>query len=537
MENVMNLTGLQIILICIYSGLAQVDSLTYRTGLNGIIMSGVITGIILNKVEIGLFVGALIQAYGLGLSTYKGESIPNFNAAAIITTIFATNNTEALSLSIALGMPVALIGMKIDGLIRMANSLIRRNVDKYVLEANIKRIRSFNSLGLFIWFIARAIMMALYLLVGLITVPYIVTYISIRIPWISQAFEVAAHILPAIAIAVILKFMQVKKYLAYLIVGFTFAAYLEMPTFGISLIGFAIALVVYKQNIRPEDLIYDEKIEFNQRYSDKQLKKLHRSHILNLQSSWNYERMQALGYLSSIIPVLYDSYGDNPQLLEKALRTHAQFYNTEPIMSDIIFGMNIALEEEGDGEDVIEITAEVKNAFMDPFAKVGDTIFGVIAGVILGSLAIHISLQNSLIGLLIIVAYSLFILFFVRPYLFNLGHKYAQDFLKLLGNKLDTFIKSASAYAITVIGGLIVTLVKVRFGGLYNIKESKYYLNFSSDVLDVIMPYFGSLLLVLMYYYLLKHKRVNISRLIIGTVIVILVITFIGVNTPLRLLV
>ena len=36
-----------------------------------------------------------------------------------------------------------------------------------------------------------------------------------------------------------------------------------------------------------------------------------------LQGSWNYERMQGLGYLTTMLPVIDKLYGDRPELKQK----------------------------------------------------------------------------------------------------------------------------------------------------------------------------------------------------------------------------
>ena len=47
-----------------------------------------------------------------------------------------------------------------------------------------------------------------------------------------------------------------------------------------------------------------------------------------LQLSWNFERMQGLGYCYCILPILKKLYRDNPEGLKKAVKRNLEFFNT-----------------------------------------------------------------------------------------------------------------------------------------------------------------------------------------------------------------
>lgn len=66
--------------------------------------------------------------------------------------------------------------------------------------------------------------------------------------WFTNGLSIAGSILPVVGIAILLQVMPTKKYLSMLIVGFIFAAYLNLPILGISLAGFAIAYYYFTMN-------------------------------------------------------------------------------------------------------------------------------------------------------------------------------------------------------------------------------------------------------------------------------------------------
>ena len=123
---------LQILFLTIYSGVAQVDALSFGFGLNGIIQTGVVTGLVVGRPELGLLVGGTLQSYALGIGTYGGASIPNWTSAAMLVTALGTSIDQAESLITLIGVPLAALGVQFDVIGRMSNTLFQRRADVYV---------------------------------------------------------------------------------------------------------------------------------------------------------------------------------------------------------------------------------------------------------------------------------------------------------------------------------------------------------------------------------------------------------------------
>lgn len=65
------------------------------------------------------------------------------------------------------------------------------------------------------------------------------------------------------------------------------------------------------------------------------------------QGSWNFERMQALGFAYSMVPVIKRLYPDpNSQERKDAIKRHLEFFNTQPFVAAPVLGVTIAMEEE-----------------------------------------------------------------------------------------------------------------------------------------------------------------------------------------------
>lgn len=96
---------------------------------------------------------------------------------------------------------------------------------------------------------------------------------------------------------------------------------------------------------------------------------------LLLQGSWNFERMQSLGFLYAMAPALRRLYRGEEEL-QAAMRRHLEYFNTHPFMASPVLGAAVHLEERqslGEAGDVD--VAEFKRLVMAPYAAVGDALF------------------------------------------------------------------------------------------------------------------------------------------------------------------
>ena len=104
--------------------------------------------------------------------------------------------------------------------------------------------------------------------------------------------------------------------------------------------------------------------------TDKDFRQINRRSLFGFQLGWNYERMQASGYLYTILPQLRKIYGDGTPELKKMMKTHTQFFNTSNFFNTIITGIDLAVEEkEGIGGE--ETVVGMKTGLMGSFASIG----------------------------------------------------------------------------------------------------------------------------------------------------------------------
>lgn len=93
-----------------------------------------------------------------------------------------------------------------------------------------------------------------------------------------------------------------------------------------------------------------------------------------LQASWNYEKLQNLGFLFVMAPALRWLFREDE--LTRAFARHLEKFNTHPYLAGPILGVSLALEEkEKRGEEDLVGVEGFKEMTMAPYGAMGDSFF------------------------------------------------------------------------------------------------------------------------------------------------------------------
>ena len=95
-----------------------------------------------------------------------------------------------------------------------------------------------------------------------------------------------------------------------------------------------------------------------------------------LQSTWNFERQQGVGWAYALQPALDELYAD-PATRRARLAEHTAYFNTQPTLASLALGAVAQLEGEragGAGPDAVAM-ARVKAALGSTLAALGDRLF------------------------------------------------------------------------------------------------------------------------------------------------------------------
>ena len=192
-----------------------------------------------------------------------------------------------------------------------------------------------------------------------------------------------------------------------------------------------------------------------------------------LQGSWNYERMQNLGWAYSLIPAikkLYTTKEDQAAALER----HLEFFNTHPYVAAPIIGVTLALEEEKANGAAIDDAAiqGVKIGMMGPLAGIGDPVFWFTVRPILGALGASLALTGNIIGpLIFFLAWNAIRMAFLW-YTQELGYKAGSEITKdMSGGILQDITKGASILGMFILAVLVERWVSIKF--VFNVSSVK----------------------------------------------------------------
>lgn len=270
----------QIILITLYSGVQILDELQIWSGLNTPIGAGFIVGLIMGNIPVGLFIGASMQLMILGVGTFGGASRIDATIGTVLATAFSIS-IHGMSPQVAISsiaVPVATIMIQLDILARFTNTYFAHRIDHDIETFNYKGIERNYLLGALPWALSRAIPVFLALAFGSGLVQSIANALNGSWAWLGNGLSLAGATLPAVGFAILLRYLPVKKHVAYLILGFTITTLFSvifsnvqslgagiaaiskgfsvkfngMPMLAIALLGFALSIMHYKGSVNED---------------------------------------------------------------------------------------------------------------------------------------------------------------------------------------------------------------------------------------------------------------------------------------------
>ncbi len=184
-----------------------------------------------------------------------------------------------------------------------------------------------------------------------------------------------------------------------------------------------------------------------------------------IQGSWNYERMQNLGWAFSLIPAIKKLYTTKEDRAA-ALTRHMEFFNTHPYVASPIIGVTLSLEEErANGSAIDDVAIQgVKIGMMGPLAGIGDPVFWFTVRPILGALGASLALGGNLMGpILFFVLWNAIrwaFIWYTQEFGYKAGNAITKD---LSGGLLQDITKGASILGMFVLAVLVERWVSIKF--------------------------------------------------------------------------
>ena len=220
---------------------------------------------------------------------------------------------------------------------------------------------------------------------------------------------------------------------------------------------------------------------------------------MNLQASFNYERMQAAGWLYSILPGLEKIHEDKEDL-KISMGHNLEFFNTHPFLVTFVMGIILSLEQQK--ADINTIRA-VRVAAMGPLGGIGDAIFWFTLVPITAGITANMAINGSILGPILFLLIFNVVQFGIRFFLMSWSYSLGTKAIELLTANAKEFTRAASMLGVFIVGALTS-----NYGGTtiaLEIANGEKPIVIQ-DILDGVLPKLIPLTITLLLFYLLKKK-------------------------------
>lgn len=270
----------------------------------------------------------------------------------------------------------------------------------------------------------------------------------------------------------------------------------------------------------------------NGKLTNKDLTQIYGRYI-HLNGMNDYPGQMHAGFTYSIIPALKKIYADNKEKRIDAYQRHMnEYFNVTPYLSGLPLGVVLAMEEQNAADDDFDTSTitGIKTALMGPLSAIGDTLFHATLRVIATAVVISMASAGNILGPI------LFLLIFNIPQFicrwWSLKSGYSMG-TKLLEQAESSGIMEKISYAASVIGLAAIgamTAFNVSLSCALTIPNAA-----GGDptavqsLFDAVCPKILPLGLVLLCYWLLAKKKVNVIPLLLGLLVVGVALRLLGI--------
>lgn len=171
-----------------------------------------------------------------------------------------------------------------------------------------------------------------------------------------------------------------------------------------------------------------------------------------LQSSFNYERMQAAGWLWAILPGLTKIH-TNKEDLKASMAHNLDFLNTHPFLVTFVMGIVLSLEQNKVDTQTIR---SVRISAAGPLGGIGDALFWLTLVPIVGGITANMALNDaSIIGAILFLVIFNAVQFAIRYFLMHWSYNLGTSAVGMLTSNAKEFTRAASILGIFTVGALI----------------------------------------------------------------------------------
>jgi len=515
------------------------------------LVAGFFVGLILGDPAQGTLIGAAINVPYLGFISAGGTLPADAGFAGWVgtTVALASGFDPAKAVTIAFGL--GLLGTIIFYGRMAVDSVFAHWADARAEKADIAGVALMNWLpGQLLLFVISFVPVFLFALNG----PGAVQDALNRLPlWAVNGLVIAGGILPAIGIALNMRFIFRGSAIPYFFIGFILmtATHGSMSLVVVAALGLALAylhLTFVRTPVEPKS---EAAVAAVPRTDPSTVAgatpriRLTRRDLIHSWALWtffahanyNYERLQGTGFAHAMTPIIRRLYTTEDEI-RAALKRHLVFFNTEPNFGNVVHGTVIAMEEQRANGAAIDDDAinSVKSGLMGPMAGIGDTLsqstitpillalgIGIAGGTASGTAVPTLSgATGNPLGAIIYMVLVSIVIVTIGYTAWMQGYARGRSFVTeiLRSGTIDRVLVGAGVLGNMVLGALAANFVVVNLAPTVNIAGAQ--MNLQAAIIDPLFPGALALGLVVMTWYLLRRRVSPLALLAVYLVFSIL---------------
>ncbi len=524
------MTALQALLIAIFyyigTGPVPFGSMGNWATINRPLVMGWIVGIILGDPVQGTIIGATINIIYLGFISAGGTLPSDSGMAGTFGTAFALVGGLDPNAAMALAIPMGALGSLLWVVTMTYQSFFVRLADKWIEEG---RDDLMIVIDYYLPHGIKAIARIAYAFAGLYYGSSVITRLVDMLQGpILDALSVMGGVLPAVGIAMMLTMIFNGKARVFFFLGFLATSYLGLGTIPALFIFLCVGILVV--GFSAEDMDAFRNVQTN----ETAFKVITKKDLLHgwvrwelfCESLYNYERMQGIGFVTAMVPILRKTTGGDKQKMIDGLKLHSMFFNTDHDFGGAIYGVCAAMEEQKAlGADIPdEAFISLKAGLMGPCAGIGDTLSQVVLLPAVSVIFINLALQGATWAPLAYTIIFLAIFYGVGYLYLMVGYKSGGEaIIRLIGSNLfHKAIELANIVGCGVAGAMINNFVSFNWNVTMYENEQVVF-DLQNDLFDALVPGLMPLLITLgIYYAIKKGKSVTLIMVVLMVVSFIL---------------
>ena len=477
---------------------------------------GFLIGVILGHPMDGAILGAYIGLVYMGTISVGGTQPANPMIGTVVAVVMAFKGGLGYEAALAVAVPIGIAFASLRNWVNTLACFFSSQIDRACDRHKPKQMYLWGALNMLFKIAFLTIMMFLALWLGVDRMSAVMDQLP---AWVSNGLNVAGALLPAVGIALGLKYIGGNGRIFYAIIAFVLCQYLGLSTLVIVLIAICAVVIITRMKVDNGSLNLNVLSQDN----------IRQKHVLSAKDAikatfivencieWgnNTATKNAEAFMLGLYPVMKKLYPGDVVKQTEELSKHNQFINTNYQCLGALAAPYVAMEEEralGNENITPETIRAFGSSMQGPVAAIGDPIIQSVYNVIIKSVAISMVLAGSIAG----VYFNYFgfvVLKVVLAVLLGwLGYKYGGSFIEKLYSTgaAAYFTNVASIIGCLAFGALASSTISVSLG--ITISDVSLQTTMLDTILLGLLPL---VILLLCFHFLHKNKIKTIPLLCI----------------------